>query len=692
MQPVHTLSRVGVPFTKARTRWMFGFQRRLVRTCECDTDMPQDGRFPQTSHTDAMAGSFSDVSVGPDMAGLDLDHETLPADFPGSQCPIPVNSGRIVGHRSGCDVARRFAADLAIPSVTSSTPPTTTIGQVNPPVLAPDGAAERFDADRLRRTVVAFRDAVREHAPRINRLNVYPVPDGDTGTNMARTLDAVVAELDQAGPDIEPTCQAISHGSLMGARGNSGVILSQILRGLAGRLSSTASSTASEVAEALSEASAAAYKAVLKPIEGTILTVVREASEAAKSSAASGAGLGATLRAARDAGRRALDATPDMLPVLKDAGVVDAGGAGFLLLLDAALNVVDGEPIPTPADSIGGDVLDEPLPTSANSLTPPDQHGELSVADLRYEVMYFLHLDDDKIEAFKSDWGEIGDSIVVVGGDGLWNCHVHTNDIGAAIEAAIDLGGRPKQIRVTDLFEEVAERHAAHDAARSAAGLPAVTTAVVAVCSGSGLEELFGQLGVQGIVTGGQTLNPSTAELLAAVEAVNAQHVIVLPNNKNIIPVAEQLDALTSKHVRVVPTRSMPEALAALVVYDPEADGDENSSSMESSIEAMVTGEVTQAVRDSASDVGPVTAGDWIGLVRGDGIVAVSGSLDGAVVALLAQLVDDSREIVTVIEGVDATGSATAAIEAWLASERPGVQVERHRGGQPLYPYLFGVE
>jgi hypothetical protein len=563
---------------------------------------------------------------------------------------------------------------------------------VNPPVLAPDGAGERFDADRLRRTVVAFRDAVREHAPRINRLNVYPVPDGDTGTNMARTLDAVVAELDQAGPDIEPTCQAISHGSLMGARGNSGVILSQILRGLAGRLSSTASSTATEVAEALSEASTAAYKAVLKPIEGTILTVVREASEAAKASAATGATLGATLRAARDAGRRALDATPDMLPVLKDAGVVDAGGAGFLLLLDAALNVVDGEPIPTPADSIGGDALDEPLPASVTSLSAPDQHGESSVADLRYEVMYFLHLDDDKIEAFKSDWGEIGDSIVVVGGDGLWNCHVHTNDIGAAIEAAIDLGGRPKQIRVTDLFEEVAERHAAHDAARSAAGLPAVTTAVVAVCSGSGLEELFGQLGVQGIVTGGQTLNPSTAELLAAVEAVNAQQVIVLPNNKNIIPVAEQLDALTAKQVRVVPTRSMPEALAALVVYDPEADVDENSSSMESSIEAMVTGEVTQAVRDSSSDVGPVTTGDWIGLVRGDGIVAVSGTLDGAVVALLAQLVDESREIVSVIEGTDATASATAAIEAWLSTERPGVQVERHRGGQPLYPYLFGVE
>ncbi|MFM8563000.1 MAG: DAK2 domain-containing protein [Acidimicrobiia bacterium] len=559
---------------------------------------------------------------------------------------------------------------------------------MNPPVQAPEGTSERFDADRLRRTVVAFRDAVRDHAPRINRLNVYPVPDGDTGTNMARTLDAVVAELDQAEAGIEPTCQAISHGSLMGARGNSGVILSQILRGLAGRLSSTASSTATEVAEALSEASTAAYKAVLKPIEGTILTVVREASEAAKSTAASGAGLGATLRAARDAGRRALDATPEMLPVLKDAGVVDAGGAGFLLLLDAALNVIDGEPIPTPADSIGGDALDEPLP----AMTAPDSHGAMSVADLRYEVMYFLHLDDDRIEAFKADWGAIGDSIVVVGGDGLWNCHVHTNDIGAAIEAAIDLGGRPKQIRVTDLFEEVAERHAAHDAARSAAGLPAVTTAVVAVCSGSGLEELFGQLGVQGSVTGGQTLNPSTAELLAAVEAVNAQQVVVLPNNKNIIPVAEQLDALTTKEVRVVPTRSMPEALAALVVYDPEAGVDEHVASMVSSTEAMVTGEVTRAVRDSASEVGAVTVGDWIGLVRGDGIVAVSGSLEDAVVALLAHLVDESREIVTIIEGVDATSSATAAIEAWIAAERPDTQVERHRGGQPLYPYLFGVE
>ena len=562
---------------------------------------------------------------------------------------------------------------------------------MNPPVLSPEGSADHFDADRLRRTVIAFRDAVKIHAPRINRLNVYPVPDGDTGTNMARTLDAVVAELDQAGPEIEPTCQAISHGSLMGARGNSGVILSQILRGLSGKLSAKAGSTASEFAEALSAASASAYQAVLKPIEGTILTVVREASEAAKASAASGATLGATLRAARDAGRLSLDRTPDLLPVLKDAGVVDAGGAGFMLLLDAALNIVDGDPMPLPEDSIGGDAMDEPLPAMM-TMKAPDSHGELSVADLRYEVMYFLHLEDGKINQFKNDWGEIGDSIVVVGGDGIWNCHVHTNDIGAAIEVAIDLGGRPKQIRVTDLFEEVAERHATHDAQRAAAGLPAVTTAVVAVCSGSGLEELFAQLGVQGVVTGGQTLNPSTAELLDAVEHVNAQQVIILPNNKNIIPVAEQLNALTSKEVRVVLTKSMPEALAALVVYDPEASVDENLAEMAEATEAMVTGEVTQSIRDTNSDAGPITVGDWIGLVRGDGIVTVNGTLEGASISLLQHLITEGREIVTIIEGTDAPASTTDALRTWIETERPDVQIECHKGGQPLYPYLFGVE
>ncbi len=534
---------------------------------------------------------------------------------------------------------------------------------------------------------MTFRDTMKAHAPAINRLNVYPVPDGDTGTNMARTLDAVVAELDKAPDDLVSTSNAISHGSLMGARGNSGVILSQILRGLAGHLKEAADGSAHKVAGALKAASAAAYQAVLKPIEGTILTVVREAADASHHAAEAGGSVVEVLRAARDAGRTALARTPDLLPVLKDAGVVDAGGAGFMLFLDSALHVVDGEPLPQPAE-------DGELPV-VHTVRHHEGEGP-SVADLRYEVMYLMDLADGRIEAFKQAWGEIGDSIVVVGGDGLWNCHVHTNDIGAAVEVALDLHGRPRQIRVTDLFEEVAEEHAHREAQLAGIPepepLPAVATAVVAVASGHGLESLFKQLGVQRVVTGGQTLNPSTAELLDAVEAVNAQHVIVLPNNKNIIPVAEQLDGLTAKSVHVVPTRSMPEALAALVVYDPEGPADGNATDMAEAAGSVLAGELTQAVRDTSSELGPISEGDWIGIVRGDGIVSVADDLLVAGQRLLDHLLADGRELLTVVAGRDAAEQHTQALSTWLANTYPMVQVEVHHGGQPLYPYLFGAE
>jgi uncharacterized protein len=551
---------------------------------------------------------------------------------------------------------------------------------------------ERLDTRALRDVITTFRDTVREHARGLNRMNVYPVPDGDTGTNMARTLDAVVAEMETASEeDLDATCDAISHGSLMGARGNSGVILSQILRGLVTTLKHGAEASGHKVAEALTAASAGAYQAVLRPIEGTILTVVRESAEAAKAASAEGASLVEVLRAARAAGKQALDSTPELLPVLKDAGVVDAGGAGYLLLLDSALHVVDGSPLPEPDEGDG--------PTAEQLELVAHRHaaaeGELDVSEQRYEVMYFVELADERIEMFKKGWGEIGDSIVVVGGDGLWNCHVHTNDIGAAIEVALDLDGRPRKIRVTDLFEEVAEEHAVREAAitsRAGAGQPPVTTAVVAVCSGDGLAELFANLRVQGIVAGGQTLNPSTAELLDTVEHVNAEQVVILPNNKNIIPVAEQVDALTSKTVLVVPTRTMPEALAALIVYDPEAPADQNAAEMEEAIESVATGEVTQAVRDSSSEVGPIRTGDWIGIVRGDGIVAVGESVSAASAALLDHLLTPERELLTIITGSGAESSVTAELESWLAQQHPDVQVEIHKGGQPLYPYLFGVE
>jgi DAK2 domain fusion protein YloV len=564
---------------------------------------------------------------------------------------------------------------------------------------------EQLGPDALRHTLVTYRDTLKRHQADINKLNVYPVPDGDTGTNMMRTLDAVVAELEKHPGALDETCNAISHGSLMGARGNSGVILSQILRGLSATMKSAREHGAPKVAEALKAASVAAYESVLKPIEGTILTVVRETADAAMRAAGDGATLAAMLRVARAAGRESLANTPELLPVLKDAGVVDAGGAGFLLFLDSALHVVDGEPLPEP-ENISGPNTEQLIAVMKRG----EADGTVDVSELRYEVMFLLEIDDTKSNAFKQKWGEIGDSIVVVGGEGLYNCHIHTNDIGAAIEAPIALGGRPHQIRVTDLFEEVAEEHEKREAQlgsphgaeaatlggkpnfRTHAALPEVTCAVVAVASGDGIAELFGNLGVHGVVTGGQTLNPSTQELLDAVEHMNAQQVVILPNNKNIIPVAQQVDGLSKKEVRVVPTCSMPEALAALVAYDPEASAEHNGGAMAKAAAAVVTGEITTAVRDTKTDAGNVKAGDAIGLVRGDGVVAIADDVFECATALLKHIVTDDRELLTIIVGVDGTAETTNRIVTWVGEHFPSISSEVHRGGQPLYPYLFGVE
>jgi len=559
---------------------------------------------------------------------------------------------------------------------------------------------EVLGAEALRKTIVTFRDAVKAHQEGINRLNVYPVPDGDTGTNMGRTLDAVVSELDGVAVDMDSTCAAISHGSLMGARGNSGVILSQVLRGLSAKMRESDSADASTFAAALKAASESAYTAVLKPVEGTILTVVRETADAAVSAAARGADLASMLRDSRDAGRIALDNTPELLPVLKEAGVVDAGGAGFLLFMDSVMNVVAGEPIPEPAEVAG------PSSQQIEALMARgEQSAEVDVSELRYEVMFLLNIDDSKQREFMEAWGRIGDSIVVVGGDGLYNCHVHTNDIGAAIEAPIELGGKPFKIRVTDLFEEVAEEHAAREAAMvevtapgapkrpsAVASLPAVGCAVIAVCSGDGLAELFGQMGVQGVVTGGQTMNPSTAELLDAVNHMNAPQVVILPNNKNIIPVANQIDALTDRTVVVVPTCSMPEALAALVHYDPEGTAASNAEAMNAAITSVSTGEVTKAVRSTKTVAGQVNEGDWIGLVRGDGVVAIGDSPVAAATSLLDHIIGESGELLTLIAGRETTAQMVEEVVAYVKEKYPGVETEVHPGGQPLYPFLFGVE
>ena len=551
-------------------------------------------------------------------------------------------------------------------------------------------------ADDLRAVMGGYRDALRLHQADINRLNVYPVPDGDTGTNMALTLESVVSELAEVedGAGLPEVCRAIGHGSLMGARGNSGVILSQLLRGMSERMAVAGEAGVGPevLVDAIGHSSELARRAVVRPVEGTILTVA----SAAAIGAAKGSDLVGVVESARSEAAAALARTPEMLPVLAQAGVVDAGGSGYLLLLDAFLLVLDGRPLPEPSGVDAPDLtaLDGALSSGSGH---DGAEGEHAVGDLRYEVMYFLHAPDDSIEAFKEVWAGIGDSIVVVGGDGLWNCHIHTDDIGAAVEAGVD-AGRPHRIRVTDLDEQVEEERwvresvGAPGAGPSDEGTgPPPTTSVVAVVSGDGIGRIFRSLGVHHLVVGGQTMNPATADMVKAVESVGSDQVVILPNNKNIRPVAEQVDALSGKTVRVVATGSIVEGFAALLAYDPASGADANVVTMSESAARVVPAEVTRAVRDTVTDAGEVHEGDFIGISR-DGVVAVSDNIVVCTRLLLSRLLNSTHELVTLIEGDGARVADTRRIEEWLTEEYPEVALEVHQGGQPLYPYLLGIE
>lgn len=537
-------------------------------------------------------------------------------------------------------------------------------------------AIENLDANNLAKLMYCFRDALQEHKESLNSLNVYPVPDGDTGSNMTATLNSVVSEIESLeDPEFENIIEAISHGSLMGARGNSGVIISQILRGFVSEIKNASKKTidASLFSDALRAAASAAYEAVGNPVEGTILTVVRETAEAAEKSLLEHSNLLLVAETAREAAKRSLDSTPDLLPVLARAGVVDAGGSGFLLMLDSLLHVIDDRPMPEP----------EIVKASVDSLIL-DIHDDTTNSGTRYEVMYFLDAPDDLIPGFKKAWSEIGDSIVVVGGENIWNCHVHTNNIGAAVEAGISIG-KPHDIRVTDLFEEIAENHHEQDHADP------IGCSVIAVSNGDGIGDIFRSLGATRVVNGGQSMNPSTADLLDAVEAIASEHVIILPNNSNIVAVAEQVDSQTSKTIRVVETHTVTEGFASLLGYDPEGTSDKNQTDMTQFSQMVESGEITTAVRESASDVGQIKKGDFLGLRKGK-VTVIAETIVEATRNLLKEMISDDHEIITLVAGRDSNKKETDEVVAWVSNEYEALEVEVHEGGQPLYQYYIGIE
>ncbi|KRA29599.1 MULTISPECIES: DAK2 domain-containing protein [unclassified Nocardioides] len=533
-------------------------------------------------------------------------------------------------------------------------------------------------------------DALAQAREEIDALNVFPVPDGDTGTNMYLTVvaarDAIKAAMVDTSDDAPPPLVALARGALLGARGNSGVILSEMLGAVARRIGAArpGESSAAVLADALDQARTASYAAVGEPVEGTMLTVLRAAAEAAllcvKDPAARS---GDVLTAAATAAREALGHTPEQLEVLAMAGVVDAGGRGLSVMLDAAVTVLTGHrPIPVTVP-LGSHVI--PVPHR-----PATDH-DLSEDGPSYEVMYLLDAPDPEAGSLRTRLGELGDSVVVVGGDGLWNVHVHTDDVGGAIEAGLDVG-RPYRIRVTHFAEQIA----ALAAPTGEPSVPLTGRCVVAVAAGPGLGELFAEAGAV-VVLGSPTRRPSTGELLAAITGSGAREVVVLPNDEPTVraalaaaSTAEADHGGRGLRVSVIPTHTQVQGLAAVAVHEPGRAFDQDVTEMTATARHVRHGAVTVAAKQAITTAGPCEPGDALGVVAGD--FAVVGEELGAVaIQVLERLLAAGGELVTIVSGEDSEGLAERTV-AWVEEVHPGVDVMVYDGGQERYPLLMSVE
>ena len=509
----------------------------------------------------------------------------------------------------------------------------------------------------------------------IDALNVFPVPDGDTGTNLYLTMESACQSVEQCwtdapeGPPAGDAARAMSLGALMGARGNSGVILSQILRGTSEVLSGLPDGQVLDgaaVQRLLARAADLGYEAVARPVEGTILTVARAAADAAQAVVQTGTADAAdALAAAADGAREALARTPDMLESLRLAGVVDAGGRGLVVVLDALVEAVTG----VHRVDLGVHV---PLPRPAEAEATHHYGGPA------YEVMFLLDADDAAVPVLRSELDGLGDSLVVVGGDGLWNVHVHVDDAGAAVEAAMR-AGRPYRIRITHL-EPVA--------AGAVAG-----RALVAVSHGPGVAALLGEAGV-GVVPAAARQRPSTGELLDAIRLTHATEVVVLPSDSDTRGVAEaaaEQARAVGVRVAVIPTRSIVQTLAAVAVHDPDARFDDDVVSMTRAAGATRYAAVTIASRSALTTAGPCREGDVLGLVDGD-IVIVGSDVATTARDILSGLLAVGGELVTLVIGADAGSDLRDELPDWLAQHHPLTEVVVHDGGQPLWPIIMGVE
>lgn len=537
----------------------------------------------------------------------------------------------------------------------------------------------------------------------INELNVFPVPDGDTGTNMTMTIMSAAKEVSSlTNPTMAELAKAISSGSLRGARGNSGVILSQLFRGFCKVIKEYDEIDVTILCEACQKAVETAYKAVMKPKEGTILTVAKGAAEKALELSDETEDVVTFVEEVIKQAEYVLDQTPEMLPVLKQAGVVDSGGQGLVQVLKGAYDALIGKEI---------DYTIEGAPTGA----APAKISAETEAEIKFgyctEFIIVLNapMSDNEEHAYKAFLESIGDSIVVVADDEIVKTHVHTNDPGLALQKALTFGSLSK-IKIDNMREEHQEKlikdsqklaaqqkaeEEAYEAAKAsekANNMPAKEMGFVSVSIGEGMNEVFRGLGVDYLIEGGQTMNPSTEDMLNAIEHVNAKTVFILPNNKNIIMAANQaVDLVEDKQIIVIPTKTIPQGITALVNYIPDHSAEENKEQMMAEIENVKTGQVTYAVRDTEIDGKTIKQNDFMGI--GDkSILSVGTDLRATTLEMVDAMVDEDSAIVSIYFGSDSDEDSANELAATIEEKYPDVEVEVNDGGQPIYYYVISVE
>jgi DAK2 domain fusion protein YloV len=527
----------------------------------------------------------------------------------------------------------------------------------------------------------------------INELNVFPVPDGDTGTNMTLTIMSAakeVASLNEV--TMESLSKAISSGSLRGARGNSGVILSQLFRGFTKGIKDYQEIDTVILAAAMQKAVETAYKAVMKPKEGTILTVAKGAADKASELAATDVDMKTFIGEVIDHADSVLAKTPEMLPVLKEAGVVDSGGQGLMQVLRGAY------------DAFLGKEVDYTIEGAAKTSAPSGKAAPAVEADIKFgyctEFIIMLekeYTSETELE-FKGFLSSIGDSIVVVSDDDIVKVHVHTNDPGKAISKALTYGSLTK-MKIDNMREEHqeklikdAEKLAAKQAEEAAAQMPKKEAGFISVSIGEGVGQIFKELGVDVLIEGGQTMNPSTEDMLLAIEKVNAEAVYILPNNKNIILAANQAKALTKdKKVYVIPTKTVPQGINAMIGYNAELSPEENASAMAENSTLVKTGQVTYAVRDTHIDEKEIHQGDYMGL-GDEGLLSVGQDRQAVTMDMVAQMADEDSELISIYYGSDVTEEDANSLCDALTEQFPDCDVEVYDGGQPIYYYVISVE